>query len=132
MKAEDYTGPGTFTGFLKEVVRRRLVDQLKIDPADYVSEKFTEKQRINRQMKRGKFFPAIVSPDIEDPASIDEQNIVTEAPVEPQVSVNEEDSASPTETATEKTQIETTSNTVEDEANTNNSNTKIYLSSVIF
>ena len=36
------------------------------------------------------------------------------------------------DTATEKTQIETTSNTVEDEANTNNSNTKIYLSSVIF
>ena len=55
MKASDYTGPGTFTGFLKEVVRRQL-NQLKIDPEDYVSEKLTEKQRVNRQKKCGKSF----------------------------------------------------------------------------
>ena len=120
LKASDYTGPGTFTGFLKEVVRRRL-NQLKIDPEDYVSEKFTEKQRVNRQKKRGKSFPAIVSPDIEEPVSIEEeQDDETEAPVEPQVSLNEDDSDGLIETATETTEVENPSNNVEDV--TNNSN----------
>ena len=47
LKASDYSGPGTITEFLKKVIKARL-EQLNIDPADYVSNKFDDKKREDR------------------------------------------------------------------------------------
>ena len=60
MKASDFPGTGNMTEFLKQVVRNRL-EQLDIDPTNYVAKDFTEKKRKNRQKKRGKSFPTTVS-----------------------------------------------------------------------
>ena len=60
MKAADFPGTGNMTEFLKLVVRNRL-EQLDIDPANYISKDFTEKKKKNRQKKRGKSFPTAVS-----------------------------------------------------------------------
>ena len=60
-----------------------------------------------------KIFSAIVSPDIEEPVSIEEeQDDETEAAVEQQVSLNEDDSDGLIDTATETTEEEIPSNNV--------------------
>ena len=44
MKASDFPGTGNMTEFLKQVVRNRL-EQLDIDPTNYVAKYFTEKKK---------------------------------------------------------------------------------------
>ena len=59
MKSSDFPGEGNMTEFLKGVVRNRL-EELDIDPLDYVTDDFSEKMKNDRQKKRGKAMPTII------------------------------------------------------------------------
>lgn len=59
MKSSDFPGEGNMTEFLKGVVRNRL-EELDIDPADYVTDDFSEKMKNDRQKKRGKALPTVI------------------------------------------------------------------------